>query len=111
MSNIGPLWVYDYQCSISMLVGQPCAFLLKTGFLNRGSRHPWGTTERLSGGCKQRSLLQCSSTFLSMRNPWYTSPFVMEPLLTKLKKSELLVRKSNIWLLDTSTNKQLLYRC
>jgi len=32
----------------------------------------------------------------------------MEPLLTKITKYELFVRKSNISLLDTSTHKQLL---
>jgi len=32
----------------------------------------------------------------------------MEPPLTKIKNNELLVRKSNISLLDTSTNEQLL---
>ena len=54
------------------------------------------------------ALLQCPSTFLSSWHPWYTFAFVMEPPLTKIKKHELLVRKSNISLLDTSTNKQFL---
>ena len=46
----------------------------------------------------------CSSTVLSSWNPWYTVAFVMEPPLTKIKEQhELLVRKSNILLLDTST--------
>ena len=53
---------------------------------------------------------QCSSTFLSTWNTWYTFTFVMEPPLTKIKKHELLVRKSNISLLDTSTKKQLLHK-
>jgi len=39
-----------------------------------------------------------------------TFAFVLEPPLTKIKKRELLVRKSNIPLLDTSTIKQLLQK-
>jgi len=50
----------------------------------------------------KNSALQ-SSTFLSSRNPWYTFPFVMEPRWQKI-----CLWKSNILLLDTSTNKQLL---
>jgi len=34
----------------------------------------------------------------------------MEPLLTKLKKYDLLVRKSNASLLDTLTNERLLQK-
>ena len=57
-----------------------------------------------------KGLGQWSSTFLSSCNPWYTFAFVMEPPLKKFKKHELLVRKSNISLLDISTNKQLLQK-
>jgi len=35
------------------------------------------------------NLHQCTSTFLSSRNPWYTFTFVMEPPLAKIKKHEL----------------------
>ena len=54
------------------------------------------------------TLGQCSSTFLSSRNPWYTFAFVMEPYFHKFKRHKLLVTKSSTSLLDTSTNKQLL---
>jgi len=52
-------------------------------------------------------LNQCSSTFLSSWNPWYTFAFVMEPhYYQKCKKHELLVRESCISGLDISTNNQ-----
>jgi len=58
--------------------------------------------------CTHTKVRQCSSTFLPSWNPWYTFLFVMEPPLTKIGKARILVRKSNISLLDTSTSKQLL---
>jgi len=57
---------------------------------------------------KQLYLCQCSSTFLSSWNPWYALAFIMEPPFNKNKKMELLVKKSNISLLDASKNKRLL---
>jgi len=55
-------------------------------------------------------LQQCSSIILSSWNPWYTSAFVMEPSLTKIKKTRITCKKITFSLLDTSSNKQLLHK-
>jgi len=56
------------------------------------------------------ALEQCSSTFLSSWNPDILSRLSWNPHQQKCEKHELLVRKSNISLLDTSTNKRLLQK-
>jgi len=56
------------------------------------------------------ALEQCSSTFLSSWNPDILLRLSWNPHQQKCKKHELLVKKSNISLLDTSTNKQFLQK-
>jgi len=55
-------------------------------------------------------LHQCSSTFLSSWNPWYTSAFVMEPPLRKIKKTRITCKNMKYFTIRFSTNKQSLQK-
>ena len=51
---------------------------------------------------------QCSSTFLSSWNPWYTFAFFVEPPSTKIKKTWITCQKIKYFVVKHSTNQHLL---